>query len=565
MTILVIFKILGCLALLMFGMKTMSEALQKLTGDRLRNILGAMTTNRFTGLLTGTLVTASVQSSTATTVMVVSFVNAGLLTLAQAISVIMGANIGTTLTAWIMSIFGFQIDLSDYVFCLFAIAIPLIFSKKGGHKSFGEFIFGFSFMLLGLLTLRATGTAMDLGHNAAIINFVESCKNWGFISIIVLLLIGGVLTMCVQSSAAIMAITMILVSAHPESLDLGIALVMGENIGTTVTSNIAALTANAQARRAALAHLIFNTFGVIWVLCIFHPFINMDKAIVDSIVPNVPISIKVTFYLSAFHTLFNVCNVLILIWFIKPFERVVCFFIKGKEEDEDFRLRYISGGLLSTSELSILQAHKEIILFSDRINRMFGMVRDLLHTTKDEDFTKLFSRVEKYEIISDHMEIEIANYLNQVSEGRLSSESKLAIRGMLREVTEIESLGDSCYNLARTISRRKQTNMDFTEQQYDHIHFMMKLDEDALQQMLQVLNKNEHMESEVSKSYNIENEINNYRNQLKTQNILDVNNKKYDYQMGVYYMDIISECEKLGDYVLNVVEASADVKEKKNP
>jgi phosphate:Na+ symporter len=371
--------------------------------------------------------------------------------------------------------------------------------------------------------------------------------------------------MCVQSSAAIMAITMILVSAHPESLDLGIALVMGENIGTTVTSNIAALTANAQARRAALAHLIFNTFGVIWVLCIFHPFINMDKAIVDSIVPNVPISIKVTFYLSAFHTLFNVCNVLILIWFIKPFERVVCFFIKGKEEDEDFRLRYISGGLLSTSELSILQAHKEIILFSDRINRMFGMVRDLLHTTKDEDFTKLFSRVEKYEIISDHMEIEIANYLNQVSEGRLSSESKLAIRGMLREVTEIESLGDSCYNLARTISRRKQTNMDFTEQQYDHIHFMMKLDEDALQQMLQVLNKNEHMESEVSKSYNIENEINNYRNQLKTQNILDVNNKKYDYQMGVYYMDIISECEKLGDYVLNVVEASADVKEKKNP
>jgi phosphate:Na+ symporter len=565
MTILVIFKILGCLALLMFGMKTMSEALQKLTGDRLRNILGAMTTNRFTGLLTGTLVTASVQSSTATTVMVVSFVNAGLLTLAQAISVIMGANIGTTLTAWIMSIFGFQIDLSDYVFCLFAIAIPLIFSKKGGHKSFGEFIFGFSFMLLGLLTLRATGTAMDLGHNAAIINFVESCKNWGFISIIVLLLIGGVLTMCVQSSAAIMAITMILVSAHPESFDLGIALVMGENIGTTVTSNIAALTANAQARRAALAHLIFNTFGVIWVLCIFHPFINMDKAIVDSIVPNVPISIKVTFYLSAFHTLFNVCNVLILIWFIKPFERVVCFFIKGKEEDEDFRLRYISGGLLSTSELSILQAHKEIILFSDRINRMFGMVRDLLHTTKDEDFTKLFSRVEKYEIISDHMEIEIANYLNQVSEGRLSSESKLAIRGMLREVTEIESLGDSCYNLARTISRRKQTNMDFTEQQYDHIHFMMKLDEDALQQMLQVLNKNEHMESEVSKSYNIENEINNYRNQLKTQNILDVNNKKYDYQMGVYYMDIISECEKLGDYVLNVVEASADVKEKKNP
>jgi phosphate:Na+ symporter len=566
MVILVIFKILGCLALLMFGMKTMSEALQKLTGDRLRNILGAMTTNRFTGLLTGTLITASVQSSTATTVMVVSFVNAGLLTLAQAISVIMGANIGTTLTAWIMSIFGFQIDLSNYVFCLFAIAIPLIFSKKGGHKSFGEFIFGFSFMLLGLLTLRATGTSLDLGHNQAIIAFIESCKNWGFASVLLLLLIGGLLTMCVQSSAAIMAITMILVSAHPESLDLGIALVMGENIGTTITSNIAALTANSQARRAALAHLIFNTFGVIWVLCIFRPFINMDRSIIDAMVPNLPIGVRVTFYLSAFHTLFNVCNVLILIWFIKPFEKVVCFFIKGrKDEEEEFRLRYISSGMLSTSELSILQAHKEIILFGERINRMFGMVRDLLHIDKDDEFTKLFTRIEKYEIISDRMEIEIANYLNEVSEGRLSSESKLEIRAMLREVTEIESLGDSCYNLARTISRKKQTNMDFTDHQYDHIHFMMKLDEDALSQMLTVLKKDGHLENEVSKSYNLENEINNYRNQLKTQNILDVNNKEYDYQMGVYYMDIVSECEKLGDYVLNVVEASADVKEKKAP
>jgi phosphate:Na+ symporter len=524
-----------------------------------------MTTNRFTGLLTGAFVTASIQSSTATTVMVVSFVNAGLLTLAQAISVIMGANIGTTFTAWIMSIFGFQVNLSDYVFCLFAIAIPLIFSKKGNRKSLGEFIFGFSFMFLGLFTLRQTGADMHLESNPAILTFIDSCKNWGGLSVLMFLLIGGFLTMCVQSSAAVMAITMILCSAHPESLDLGIALVMGENIGTTITSNIAALTGNSQARRAALSHLIFNMFGVVWVLCIFHPFINLDKQLVNLIVPNMDEHIKVTFYLSAFHTMFNVCNVLILIWFIKPFEKIVCTIIKPKEEEEEFRLRYISSGMLSTAELSILQAHKEIILFSQRIQRMFGMVRTLLHTEKDDEFTKLFSRVEKYEVISDHMEIEIANYLNQVSEGRLSSESKLAIRGMLREVTEIESLGDSCYNLARTISRKKQTNMDFTEQQYDHIHFMMKLDEDALGQMLQVLEKNEHFESEVNKSYNVENEINNYRNQLKTQNILDVNNKQYDYQMGVYYMDIISECEKLGDYVLNVVEASADVKDKKLP
>lgn len=565
MSIFAIFKLLGSLALLMFGMKTMSEALQKLTGDKLRNVLGAMTTNRFTGLLTGAFVTASIQSSTATTVMVVSFVNAGLLTLAQSISVIMGANIGTTFTAWIMSIFGFQINLSDYVFCLFAIAIPLIFSKKGNRKSLGEFIFGFSFMFLGLFTLRQTGADMHLESNQAILSFIDSCKNWGGLSVLMFLLIGGFLTMCVQSSAAVMAITMILCSAHPDSLDLGIALVMGENIGTTITSNIAALTGNSQARRAALSHFFFNTFGVIWVLCIFHPFINLDKYLVNLVVPNMDEHIKVTFYLSAFHTMFNVCNVLILIWFIKPFEKIVCRIIKSKDEDEEFRLRFISSGMLSTAELSILQAHKEIILFSQRIQRMYGMVRTLLHTEKDEDFTKLFSRIEKYEVISDHMEIEIANYLNQVSEGRLSSESKLAIRGMLREVTEIESLGDSCYNLARTISRKKQTNMDFTEQQYDHIHFMMKLDEDALAQMLQVLEKTDHLESEVSKSYNVENEINNYRNQLKTQNILDVNNKQYDYQMGVYYMDIISECEKLGDYVLNVVEASADVKDKKLP
>ncbi|NLI36848.1 MAG: Na/Pi cotransporter family protein [Bacteroidales bacterium] len=562
MSIFAIFKLLGCLALLMFGMKTMSEALQKLTGDKLRKILGAMTTNSFTGLLTGALVTATIQSSTATTVMVVSFVNAGLLTLAQAISVIMGANIGTTVTAWLMSIFGFQINLGDYVFCLFAIAIPFFFSKKGDKKSFGEFLFGFSFMFLGLLTLRQTGSDMHLETNPAILSFIDHCKNWGDLSILMFLLIGGFLTMCIQSSAAVMAITMILCSAHPESLDLGIALVMGENIGTTVTSNIAALTGNSQARRAALSHLMFNMFGVFWVLCVFHPFISLDKYLVNLIAPNVDEHIKVTFYLSAFHTMFNVCNVLILIWFIKPFERIVCQLIKEKEEDEDFRLRYISSGMLSTAELSILQAHKEIILFSQRIQRMFGMVRSLLQTTKDEEFAKLFSRIEKYENISDHMEIEIADYLNHVSEGRLSSTSKLAIRGMLREVTEIESIGDSCYNLARTISRKKQSNTDFTEQQYEHIHFMMKLDEDALNQMLVILEKGDQQELEINKTYNIENEINNYRNQLKTQNILDVNNKQYDYQMGVYYMDIISECEKLGDYTLNVVEASVDVKDK---
>lgn len=563
MSVFVILKLIGSLALLMYGMKTMSEALQKLTGGHLRHVLGAMTTNRFTGLLTGTFVTASVQSSTATTVMTVSFVNAGLLTLGQAISVIMGANIGTTVTAWIMSVFGFQIDMNNLIFPLFALAVPLAFSSKSQKKSFGEFVFGFAFMFLGLTTLRENALQMDLEHNAAVINFITSCKEWGGLSILLFLLIGGIITMCAQSSAAVMAITLILCSSGVLDLYLGIALVMGENIGTTVTSNIAALTANAQARRAALAHFIFNMFGVCWILCIFHTFVDMVSGVVDSIFPGVSPEVAITYKLSAFHTAFNICNVLILIWFIKPIEKVVCWVIKPKEDEEEFRLRFISSGMLSTAELSIVQARKEINLFAERTHRMFGMVRDLLNTANENDFNKLFSRIEKYENISDNMELEIANYLNQVSEGRLSSESKLQIRAMLREVTEIESIGDSCYNLARTINRKRQTNQDFTEKQYEHIKLMMKLTDDALEQMIVVVECSEHQSAVVNKSFNIENEINNYRNQLKNQNILDVNNKEYDYQMGVYYMDIIAECEKLGDYVVNVVEASSDVREKK--
>ena len=516
-------KLIGSLGLFLYGMKIMSEGLQKVAGDRLRSILTAMTTNRVTGVLTGVLITALIQSSSATTVMVVSFVNAGLLTLAESISVIMGANIGTTVTAWIISIFGFKVDMAAFALPLLAIALPLIFSGKSNRKSIGEFIFGF----------------------------------------ILFLLIGTILTMIVQASAATMAITLIMCANGWISLELGAALVLGENIGTTITANLAALTANTQAKRAALAHFVFNVFGVIWVLIVFHPFMDLVNWVVDTFFQSSNPEVAISYKLSAFHSIFNICNVCILIWAVKLIERTVCALIHPKEEDEEPRLRFITGGMLSTAELSILQARKEIHLFAERTHRMFGMVQDLLHTEKDDDFNKLFSRIEKYENISDNMELEIANYLNQVSEGRLSSESKLQIRAMLREVTEIESIGDSCYNLARTINRKRQTNQDFTEKQYEHIHFMMKLTNDALAQMIVVVEKPEHQSIDINKSFNIENEINNYRNQLKNQNILDVNNKEYDYQMGVYYMDIIAECEKLGDYVVNVVEASSDVKEKR--
>ena len=554
-------KLIGSLGLFLYGMKIMSEGLQKVAGDRLRSILTAMTTNRVTGVLTGVLITALIQSSSATTVMVVSFVNAGLLTLAESISVIMGANIGTTVTAWIISIFGFKVDMAAFALPLLAIALPLIFSGKSNRKSIGEFIFGFSFLFMGLSYLKAN--APDLNANPEMLAFVQNYTDMGFFSILLFLFIGTILTMIVQASAATMAITLIMCANGWISLELGAALVLGENIGTTITANLAALTANTQAKRAALAHFVFNVFGVIWVLIIFHPFMQMVNWVVDTFFQSSDPEVAISYKLSAFHSIFNICNVCILIWGVKLIERTVCALIHPKEEDEEPRLRFITGGMLSTAELSILQARKEIHLFAERTHRMFGMVQDLLHTEKDDDFNKLFSRIEKYENISDNMELEIANYLNQVSEGRLSSESKLQIRAMLREVTEIESVGDSCYNLARTINRKRQTNQDFTEKQYEHIHFMMKLTNDALAQMIVVVEKPEHQSIDINKSFNIENEINNYRNQLKNQNILDVNNKEYDYQMGVYYMDIIAECEKLGDYVVNVVEASSDVKEKK--
>ena len=553
-------KLLGSLAMFLYGMKIMSEGLQKFAGDRLRSILTAMTTNRVTGVLTGVLITALIQSSSATTVMVVSFVNAGLLSLSQSIGVIMGANIGTTVTAWIISALGFKVDMAAMSLPLLAVGVPLLFSGKSNRKSIGEFIFGFSFLFMGLSLLKAN--APDLGRNPEMLSFVQNYTDMGFASVILFVLIGTVLTMIVQASAATMAITLIMCANGWISFELGAALVLGENIGTTITANLAALTGNTQSRRAAMAHLVFNIFGVIWVLCLFKPVTMGVSWFVEDIMQTVDPAVAVSFKLSAFHTAFNICNVLILIWFVKFIEKTVCKIIPQKEVDEEYRLRFITGGLLSTAELSIVQARKEINLFAERMRRMFGMLKTLLHETNENEFNKLFSRIEKYENISDSMELEIANYLNKVSEGRLSSESKLEIRGMLREVTEIESIGDSCYNLARTINRKRSGGNDFTEKQYEHIHQMMQLTDDALAQMIAIVEDDYHV-VDVNKTFNLENEINNYRAQLKNQNVVDVNNKEYDYQMGVHYMDLIGECEKLGDYVVNVVEARTNVKEKK--
>ena len=566
MSIWIFFKLIGSLALLMFGMKSMSDSLQKMAGPQLRHVLGAMTTNRFTGILTGTFITAAVQSSTATTVMTVSFVNAGLLTLAQAISVIMGANIGTTLTAWIMSA-GFSFNITDFVWPAFFIAIILIYSKK--RKIAGDFIFGVSFMFLGLGTLRQTGIDMDLAHTQPVLDFFASFDPNSFLTTIIFLLIGSVLTMCVQSSAAIMAITMILCSTGVLPIYQGIALVMGENIGTTVTSNIAAMTANTQARRAAFAHMFFNLFGVLWVLIVFRPFINMvcgfvgyDETMVKTDSHFVENVAKLSFVLAAFHTCFNLTNTAILVWFIPQIEKIVCYVIKPKRkaDEDDFRLRFIQTGIMKTPEISVLEAQKEIHSFAERIQRMFGMVRELLGEKNPDKFVKLFSRIEKYEGISDNMEIEIANYLDQVSDAHLSDETKAKIRAMLREISEIESIGDSCFNMARTISRRVKGTENFTSRQYENIHQMMELTNTALTEMNYMFTHDKQTLNP-DRSFTIENEINNYRNQLKTQNINDVNNHEYTYAIGTMYMDIIQECEKLGDYVVNVVEARMGIRQ----
>lgn len=556
-------KILGALALLIYGMKVMSEALQKMAGSQLRHILGAMTTNRLTGMLTGTFITCAVQSSSATTVMTVSFVNAGLLTLAQAISVIMGANIGTTLTAWIMSL-GYNVDLTMAVFPAFFVGIILIYSKR--FRYIGDFLFGIAFLFFALVLLSAAGNDLDLQHNPDAINFFSSFDTNSRWTIILFLFIGTIITCLVQSSAAVMAITILLCSTGVLPIYLGIALVMGENIGTTATANLAALGANTQARRAALAHLFFNVIGVTWVMCLFYPFVDMVCSVVGYNPADTTISVAqraaiLPIVLAAFHTAFNVTNTALLIGFIPQLERLVCFVLPTKEDsdEEDFRLRFIQAGIMKTPELSVFEAQKEISSFGERIQRMFGMVQDLLHEQNPEKSAKLVERIKKYEVISDSMEIEIAKYLDHVGNAHLSDDTKMKIRNMLREISEIESIGDSCYNLARTISHGRESNERLTPELRQNVEQMFKLTDEALTQMNYTFQHNRE-KVDVNKSFEIENNINDLRERLRDQNIDDVNDHKYSYDLGTAYLDIIQECEKLGDYVINVVQARMNLR-----
>ena len=553
-------KLMGALALLIYGMKVMSEALQKLTGPQLRHALGAMTTNRFTGILTGMLLTVAVQSSTATTVMTVSFVNAGLLSLAQAISVVMGANIGTTLTAWIMSA-GFSFNIVNLVWPAFLIGIILIYNKK--RRYIGDFLYGVSFMFFSLGVLSMTGKEMDLAHNEALISFFGSFDSSSYLTILLFLLIGTVLTCIVQSSAALMAITMVLCTSGVMSIYQGVALVMGENIGTTLTANLAALTGNSAARRAALAHLIFNVIGVVWVMCLFYPFVNFSCSLVglDAATASEH-PMRLSFALAAFHTLFNVTNTFILMWFIPQIERLCCWIIKSKStpEEEEFRLQYIQGGIMRTPEISVLQAQKEITVFCERMHSMLSLVRSIVTESNDKKFGETYDRIVKYEEMSDNMEIEIARYLEQVGSSHLSDETKVKIRNMMREIGELESIGDSCNNLARTLKRKRELSMSFGEEMLGHLMQMIDLCDQAMTLMTRVMHGPKE-ELDIEDNYAVEAQIDRLCRELLERNLNDVNEHIYDYGLGTIYSTLIKECEKMGDYIINAVEARFNIDE----
>lgn len=585
----------------LYGMKVMSEGLQKAAGDRLRNILGAMTRNRLTGTLTGFSITALIQSSSASTVMVVSFVNAGLMTLSQSMAVIMGANVGTTFTAWVIALFGFKVDIAAFALPLIGVSVPLLFSKKSRTKSIGEFGIGFAFLFMGLSLISKY--VPDLQQNPEMFEFLQRYTSMGFGSVLIFCLVGIIVTMIIQSSAATFAITLIMCSKGWITFDLACALVLGSNIGTTITPLLASLSGNVAAKRTAMGHLLFNLLGTLWTLAVFFPFVDLTQWVTQEIGQGDPsqlysyvsglesadpalyarvmqaelpatdplithhlttimtLQISVSFGLSIFHTLFNLINLSIMIWLTKVYVKIVEWIVPAKRKgDDEFQLKFISSGMLSASELNITQAEKEIAVFADRVNRMLSMARELVHTKgNSEDFNKRSSRLEKYEDISDRMEIEIANYLNRCAEGRLSNEGKRHVSAMLAIVSEIESIADCCSGVGKILLRKQQGNVHFNEEIYHNIDVMFDYVQKAMDNMLLLLRDLENNSSEdIISSYNREREINNMRNTLRAANIENIKEHHYEYQAGIYYMDIVSTLEKTGDYIINVVDAVKD-------
>lgn len=575
-------SLLGAVCLFLYGMKVMSEGLQKVAGDRLRNILGIMTKNRLTGVLTGIAITALVQSSSAATVMVVSFVNAGLMTLAQSMAVIFGANFGTIVTTWIISAFSFEFNISDYSIVLLAIAVPMLFMKKSSYRSIGEFVIGFCFLFMGLDMISAN--VPNLQENPEMLRFVTDYSTLGYASVLIFFVFGIIITMVAQASAATFAITLIMCSQGWISFELGCAIILGSKIGTTITPILASLSGNIAAKRTAAGTLLYNLFGSIIVLCIFYPFVGLvgdctvwcigtnplditaaqegivaNSALLDCAgCLNAKAQVAMAFGLAMFPTVFNVMNLLIMIWLPKCYVKIVTRLLPAhhKKDEEDFSLKFIGRTLLGTSELNITQAQKEIAVYGERVQRMLGMAEELIHTDdKDNRFQEIYNRLEKYEEISDRMEIEIGKFLNQVAEGRLSPEGKMRITGMLRIISEIESIADGCFNIAKTLVRKNRNHVEFSESMLKEVDLMFSLVDGAMKNMMELLVQMETPEgSKIITAYNKEREINNYRDKLRDANIFNINNHQYDYQQGIFFMDLVGEAEKLGDFMLNVVE-----------
>ncbi len=589
--------LLGAVGLFLYGMKVMSEGLQKAAGDRLRNILSAMTRNRFAGLLTGCAITALIQSSSASTVMVVSFVNAGLMSLAQSMAVIFGANVGTTFTAWIIALFGFKVSISAFVLPIIALAVVLLLMNKSKTKNIGEFLIGFSFLFMGLDMISAY--VPDLQSNPEMFAYLRQYASLGVRSVLIFCLVGVILTMIIQSSAATFAIVLIMCSKGWITFDLACALVLGSNIGTTVTPILASLSGNVAAKRASMGHLLFNLLGTIWCLCVFIPFADFNSWLTEAIGQGDPnalyryvtnleatspeiynhlfdnslpaghdalkniatMQMSVSFGLSIFHTTFNIVNVLVMIWLTGVYVKIVEWLVPAKNrDDEEFTLKFISGGMLSAAELNIAQAEKEIAVYADRVGRMISMAQTLIHTKeKSEEYNTLLSRVEKYEDISDRMELEIAHYLNRCAEGRLSNEGKLKIAAMLNIISEIESIADSCLGIGKILNRKIQSGVEFNEEIYKNIDAMYVYVKDAMAMMTKQLDNIENVSAKsLLDSYNKEREINNFRNALRGSNVENIYNKHYEYQAGIYYMDIIGDLERTGDYIINVIDTLRD-------
>ena len=559
-----ILTLLGSLGLFLYGMTLMSEALQKVAGDKLRNILAAMTSNSLSRILTGLFITAVIQSSSATTVMVVSFVNAGLLSLVQSIGVIMGANIGTTFTAWLISLLGFKADIAILAIPLIAFGFAFMMCKSKKKKSVGELIIGFSLLFLGLSFLKSS--VPDLQNTPEVLEFLRQWTNYGYGSILMFVGIGTILTIVLQSSSATMALTLVMCNNGWIPFEMGAAMVLGENIGTTITANIAAAVANVSARRAAMAHCVFNIFGVVWVLILFHPFLFVVSKIIMAMGLDNPLvagasSNSILYAISMVHTLFNICNTLILVWFTNQIAQLVTKIIKSKkEEGEVFRLQYIQGGVLNTAELSLNQAKEEIVHYADICRRQYAYAKTAINETDPEKFDALYKKLEHYEQVTDRIELEIAKFLDQVKNGVISDESARRIQAMYKIISELESIGDSGFNIARILQRRNIHSMKFDEQMVKKLNYMVDLLNQGFDAMIYNLQKGYTQINDIANAQDVEQDINEYRNNLKEEHLLNLENKTYNYLTGVYYMDLVNECEHVGDFMINISEAIMEIK-----